>query len=182
MPASQPSSQRAWVMSAVDTYERRLVRFAARLLGDEEAARDVVQHAFLQLCRQQPEKIGGRLGPWLFTAVRNRAFDLLRQRRRANTSGEISVDEIATSNGDPAGLIEHRELGDLLLALVNKLPDAQREVVLLWLEGYAGPEIARISGREHSTVRVHLHKAFKTLREHPAVRKIENLEEKIVRN
>lgn len=182
MPASQPTSQRAWVMSAVDTYERRLVRFAARLLGDEEAARDVVQHAFLQLCRQRPEKIDERLGPWLFTAVRNRAFDLLRQRRQQPLGDGAQLDDMPGDDCDPACVLESRELGDLLLALVEKLPDAQRETVLLWLEGHSGVEIANITGCEKSTTRVHLHKAFKTLREHPAVRKIEMLEERIVRN
>ncbi len=169
-------------MSAVDTYERRLVRFAARLLGDEESARDVVQHAFLQLCRQRPEKIGGRLGPWLFTAARNRAFDLLRQRRRQPLGDGSPLDNLPSDDGDPACLLESRELGDLLLALVDKLPHAQRETVLLWLEGYSGAEIADITGRGKSTTRVHLHKALTTLREHPAVRKVESLEEKALRS
>ena len=41
-----------WVRRAVDRYEGPLTLYAARLLGDADAARDVVQETFLRLCTQ----------------------------------------------------------------------------------------------------------------------------------
>jgi RNA polymerase sigma-70 factor (ECF subfamily) len=72
---------------------------------------------------------------------------------------------------------EQADLGRKLLALVDRLPDAQRECVLLWLEGWSGREIGDITNRTHATVRVHLHKAFTSLREHPEVRRLMSDEE-----
>ena len=45
----------AWVRSAVARYEGPLTLYAARLLGDADRARDVVQDTFLKLCRQDDE-------------------------------------------------------------------------------------------------------------------------------
>ena len=69
-----------WVLEAVDQFEVRLLRFAARLLGDEDAARDAVQQAFLRLCSQSAERLNGREGPWLFAVCRHVAIDVLRKR------------------------------------------------------------------------------------------------------
>ena len=166
-------------MAAVEAYEQRLVRFAARLVRDEHAARDAVQHTFLKLCDQQAECIGNTLGQWLFTVCRNRAIDGLRLRR-----GHVSLDELEPhENGresgtltlrsdepDPADVCVDRDLGETLLTLVETLPDAQRESLLLWLEGWSSPQIAEITGRQSTTVRVQLHTALKSLRQHPRVR------------
>ena len=65
----------------------------------------------------------------------------------------------------------------MLLSLVDHLPHAQRESVLLWAEGWTAKEIAEITERAPATVRVHLHKALKALREHAAVRKLQEVAE-----
>ena len=173
--ATRRDAHRRWVLAAVDAFEQRLVRFAVRLLRDEEAARDVVQHAFLQLCRQTPGKVksledSAMLARWLFSVARNRAMDLLRQqRKRPSLNGELADDWIG-GDQDPAQASEQQEMGQLLLGLVEQLPDAQRESVLLWAEGWNSSEIGEITSRTPATVRVHLHKAFKTLRDHPVVK------------
>jgi RNA polymerase sigma-70 factor (ECF subfamily) len=166
---------RAWIMAAVAAYEQRLVRFAARLVRDEHAARDAVQHTFLKLCGERADRIGGTLAQWLFTVCRNRAIDWLRSRR-----GQILVDTddwqeheaFASDADDPAELCADHELGQVLLALVEELPDGQRESLLLWLEGWKARQIAEITGRKQTTVRVQLHTALKSLREHPRVQAI----------
>ena len=68
--------RREWVLAVLDRYEVPLVRFARRLLRDEDAARDIVQHVFLRLCDQSPSELGDRVAQWLFTVCRNRARDL----------------------------------------------------------------------------------------------------------
>jgi RNA polymerase sigma-70 factor (ECF subfamily) len=170
---------RAWIMAAVAAYEQRLVRFAARLVRDEHAARDIVQHTLLKLCGESEERIGDTLAQWLFTVCRNRAVDWLRSRR-----GEISLHEahadgngrangaVALRDGDPAEICAARDLGEMLLSLVGTLPEAQRESLLLWLEGWPAVQIAEITGRQPATVRVQLHTALKSLREHPRVRRL----------
>ena len=191
MPDHQPhpsrDAHRAWVLSALEQYEQRLVRFAVRLVRDEEAARDVVQHAFMQLCRQSADKreeleTDEAVGRWLFSVVRCRTIDLFRKQQREPTvNGEPAVEMLADA-ASPARMLEQKELGKMLLALVDLLPPAQRESVLLWADGWTAKEIGGITERAPATVRVHLHKAFAALRDHPKVRRLrDGVEETIDR-
>jgi len=55
--ASSTSTRLEWIGSAIDLYQGRLIRFAARITGDVESARDVVQDTFLRLCREDVEHV-----------------------------------------------------------------------------------------------------------------------------
>ena len=55
-----PGTRRQWVLAVLDRYEAPLVRYAARLLGDGDSAREAVQHAFLQLCERSAEEFQRR--------------------------------------------------------------------------------------------------------------------------
>ena len=70
---------RAWLGEALERFERPLTAYARRLTGDLDAARDVVQDAFLKLCQRPFQPNDPRLGPWLFRVCRNRAIDHLRK-------------------------------------------------------------------------------------------------------
>ena len=181
-PTASREAHHAWVIAALEQHEQRLVRFAVRLLGDEETARDVVQHAFLQLCRQPQAKAeelgtGEPVARWLFCVIRRRAYDLFRRQQRQGEANGQPADELLCEELGPVSSLEQKELGELMLSLVDHLPHAQRESVLLWAEGYSGKEIAQITERAPATVRVHLHKALNTLRDHPSVRKLRESEE-----
>jgi RNA polymerase sigma-70 factor, ECF subfamily len=166
---------RQWVLAALETFETRLVGYAARLLhGDEEAARDVVQHAFLRLCDQREDDVGPHLAPWLFTVCRNRAMDLIRERcRREELEGvhKANGHAVTSAERDPAAAAEVGDLHAQLRTLLARLPAAQQEAIDLWAQGLAYREIARVLGRAEVGVRVLVHRGLKSLREHPRVRK-----------
>src|SRR4051812_21582637 len=93
--------QQSWILAALADHELRLLRYALRLVGDEHAARDVVQHAFLRLCEESPADFAAGPAQWLFTVVRHRAMDLLRRRKTQagddepgdhDPSGQVSED------------------------------------------------------------------------------------------
>jgi len=178
------SDQKAWVLAALDQFEPRLLRYAQRLLGNLDEARDVVQFVFLRLCDQSPADLDDRLAPWLYTVCRNRALDLLRTngREKSNgTSGRVAVGRAAnhgapltivnshTREPDPAHTAEQSELHDLLTTLVETLPDNQREALDLWSDGFSYLEISRIIDKQEGHIRVLVHRGLKTLREHPQV-------------
>jgi RNA polymerase sigma-70 factor (ECF subfamily) len=166
------------VLAALEQYESRLVRYAARLLGDGESARDVVQHAFLRLCGQSPDELEGREAAWLYTVCRNKALDLLR--RDAGPNGAIhSLDRepgcaacAASAEPNPAEAAAADEQHALLRGLVDELPEAQREVVELWSHGMPYAAIAQITGLTPGNARVQVHRAIARLRQHPQVRRI----------
>jgi len=166
------ADRREWVLSVLDAYESRLTRYASRLLADEDGARDVVQHAFLKLCDRGSDELRERVGPWLFTVCRNRAVDVLRQRSAA-ASLDVSEAPVAeSSEPDPADTAERRDLHACLAAALADLPAAQREAVDLWTEGFTHREIAEITGRKEGHIRVLVHRALKSLREHPVARQM----------
>lgn len=120
----------------------RVVRYAARLLGDRTEAEDVAQEAMLRLWRVAPEWRQGeaKVTTWLYRVVTNLCTDRLRRRRWVNLDAiPEPLDESASVQ---AGL-EQAERQDALNNALQSLPDRQRQaVVLRHIEGMANPEIA----------------------------------------
>lgn len=162
----------SWVMQALDEHEGKLTRYALRLTGDVHAARDVVQHVFLQLCDHPPESRNGRLASWLFTVCHNRAMDLRRRGDRATSLELVGSETLGSDTADPARLAEAGDSVELLRGVIDTLPDAQRLVVNFWSAGFKYAEIAELLGKTESYVRVASHRAWQTIRKHPAVRKL----------
>src|SRR4051812_24248938 len=91
-----------WIRSAVEQYERPLVRYATRLLGDSERARDVAQDTFLKLCTQDRAEVEYRLAEWLFTVCRNRALDILRKEGRMTRLSDDHMQVCESHDPGPA--------------------------------------------------------------------------------
>jgi len=138
--------QRHWVLSLLEKYETRLVRYAARMLGDEDSARDVVQYVFLRLCERGPEETEGRAPQWLFTVCRNRAIDVLRKRKRIRQFEDGAVECQTGSDVGPASAAERHDLFIQLNRLVATLAVSEREALVLWAEGFSYREISDITG------------------------------------
>jgi RNA polymerase sigma-70 factor (ECF subfamily) len=155
----------AWVRSAVERFEGPLILYASRLLGDPEAARDVVQDTFLRLCGQDRLVIDCRLAEWLFTVCRNRALDVLRKESRMTQLSEEQVLVRTSDDPGPADIIERRESSAQVLGLLESLPKNQREVIRLKFQnGFSYQEIARISGHSVGNVGYLIHVGLKTIR------------------
>jgi RNA polymerase sigma-70 factor (ECF subfamily) len=162
---------REWVLDALQEYELRLLRYALRLLGDEGAARDVVQHAMLRLCDESPHNHPDGPARWLYTVVRNRALDALRLQGRERSLEEDSGSEdlLWTRDFDPANVIERQELLAVLRRLLDELSTPQQEAIVLWSEGFSYGEMAQITSRTEGSLRVTVHRVLERLREHPLV-------------
>ena len=160
------------VLKALDQFERPLLRYATRLLsGDENSARDAVQHAFMKLCEQQVSDLPDNLAPWLYTVCRNRTMDLLRRTRREPVANELQTDAAFAEEPDPASQLERVAMLRLVQELISQLAHSEREVADLWSQGFSNREIAKVTGRNEGAVRVCLHRAIKSLRQHPAIQR-----------
>jgi RNA polymerase sigma factor (sigma-70 family) len=165
MPDQPDAEHGAWVRAAVDRYEGPLTLYAARLLGDADAARDVVQDTFLRLCAHDRAAVAPRLAEWLFTVCRNRALDVLRKERRMSHLSQEHVGRCLSTAPGPPETAERRELAARVLDLLENLPDGQREVIRLKFQnGFSYQEISRISGYSVSNVGYLIHHGMKTLR------------------
>jgi len=172
---SSDAEQSTWIRSALERYERPLVLYAARVVGDAELARDVVQETFLKLWDQDRAELAARLGPWLFTTCRNRALDVKQKEGRmqplANDEAgtlraERRTERPAHGTEDPASTTEARDARSHVLRTIDSLPENQREVIRLKFQSdFSYREIAAITGLSVGNVGFLLHVGLKALRE-----------------
>ncbi len=156
-----------WFRDVVDRYERRLVRYASRLLLDVERGRDVVQEAFLRLAKQDRARVEPRLAEWLFTVVRNLALDVRGKESRMQSLDNVPIDTRTSAEPGPDQAVEQLEARDAVIRVVAGLPEKQQEVIRLkFQEGLSYKEISRITEHSVSYVGVLVHHAMQTLRRH----------------
>lgn len=159
-------SQSEWVREALLKFEGPLVRYAQRITGELELARDVVQETFLKLCRQDRTEVEGHLSQWLFTVCRNRALDVQRKERRMTTT--TTLDQRTSTAGDaaPVAAAEQKDSMAQLLQQLDRLPDSQQDVIRLKFQNELSyREISEITGLTVSNVGFLLHVGLKRLRE-----------------
>ena len=165
---AEPHQQDDLVIQALDQFEIPLLRYAMRLLaGDEDLARDAVQHAFMKLCERDVEEIQNRIGPWLFTVCRNKAMDFLRRAQRHQEHTEN--DCIPAREPGPESELDHKTLLRHVKRIINELPLAEKEAAELWAQDFSNAEIAEVIGQSVATVRVRLHRALSRLRINPCI-------------
>ena len=148
----------------VELYQRAAYAVAYSVTGRHEDAEDAAQESFLvalerlEECRN-PDRFGG----WLMTIVRNRSKNLIRRESLRETD-EIPMG--ATSRSPmPDRVVENIQIRETLEGALRKLPEVQRQIVLLHdLEGWKHREIADRLRLPSGTVRSHLHFARKALR------------------
>ncbi len=156
--------QRRWVAEAFVRYERPLLAYACRLLGgDFGAAQDAVQETFMRLCREDPDKVAGRLAAWLFSVCRTRVIDMKRLKGVLPTSEHAAA--VADDEPGPAAALEADEQSHQLAKLLDELSPRQQEVLRLRLQAELSyREIADVTGLSVSNVGFHLHAAVRSLR------------------
>ena len=120
-------------------------------------ADDLTQEVFASALAQLPAlREPEAFGPWLAAIARNKATD---HHRRSRETVELS-EEVPASDRSALG----SALG--LLEKIHELPESYREtLVLRFVEGMTGPEIAQLTGLAPASVRVNLHRGVRLLRE-----------------
>jgi RNA polymerase sigma-70 factor (ECF subfamily) len=147
-------------------------RFANRLCGETEAAKDLVQETFLNAYRGLNRFRGdARISTWLYT-IASRACLRMRRKRKGEPDRELSLDEfIPTSDGEfrlqirvdglsPEEALQNKELQQALDAAINKLPKKYKMVLVLRdMEGLSAKEVGTIMGLHERAVKSRLHRA-----------------------
>jgi RNA polymerase sigma factor (sigma-70 family) len=154
------------IRSAIDQHQGRLIAFAARLTGDLESARDVVQDTFLRLCLQDLDDIADHLPAWLFRVCRNRALDVRKKEGPLEPLDEMPNPPTAGANGDPHRQLERSENAQRVLAAVAELPAVQQEVLRLrFQEELSYKEISAITHHSVGNVGFLIHTGIRHVRQ-----------------
>jgi RNA polymerase sigma factor (sigma-70 family) len=148
----------------------RLVGAALRIVGDLQAAEDIVQETLLAALDRWPLLgVPERPGAWLMTACRNRARNVVRDTGRAEQRA-LSLRPLlagqAPRDGEMRGITDDR-LRLIAMCCHPLLPtDAQVALTLRMVAGLTTEEIARGFHQPVATVAQRIVRAKRTLKEH----------------
>ena len=165
-------SERAWIRGAqrgsVEDLERlfrehwpRAYRAARLVTGDDAAAEDIAQEAFLAAVRNLDRFDRRRpFGPWLHRIVVNRAIDWGRARALRR---ELDLDGIPEPPAADAPRAEQAD--EIAGALATLAPEQRAVIVLRYLLDYTPGEIAELLELPRGTVNSRLRRGLDRLQE-----------------
>ncbi|MCL2884541.1 MAG: sigma-70 family RNA polymerase sigma factor [Oscillospiraceae bacterium] len=157
-----------------DLSHSHVYSLALHYTGNGHDAADVVQDSYVEMMKHIADlRDPGAFPSWLCTITANRAKKLLdRQARRQNNIRDDgkpdAFDEAAfEAQGEflPAQALEDRQTGEQIVAMVDRLPLAQREVILaFYYNEQSVADIAAATGAPAGTVKARLYYARESLR------------------
>lgn len=149
-------------------YQDSVYTAAYRIMGEAQAASDVVQEAFILAFRRLNTYRGGSFRAWLLRITTNQCYDELRRQRRKPS---ISVEELPDADSDdgpalsadtdtPEQAMQQRELQGAIQQCINSLAPDQRVVLVMSdIEEFSYQEIADHLGANLGTVKSRLSRA-----------------------
>ena len=162
----------------VEKYQKKMVNIAFRIIGDYEAASEVVQDAFVSAFKAMRKFRGdARFSTWLYRIVinasRNRMKQLRTRTQREGTSIEGSGDpedgrKMDPPDPGPSALdqVEKREVEAKVQACISALDDEYREVLVLRdIQGFSYDEISDILKIPDGTVKSRLFRGREALKD-----------------
>jgi RNA polymerase sigma-70 factor (ECF subfamily) len=154
----------------VRRYYPRVLGLCRKLLGNREVAHDAAQEAFIRAYRKlHLYDPAHRFSAWLMTVTARLCVNLGRRTRQEAEPWESLGDgdgRLADQKAGPAEQAERAELARRVAEAVRSLPDLYKPVAILrHLEGLGYREIADVTGLPIGTVKIHLFRAKKHLRE-----------------
>ena len=143
-------------------FERPLLYYLRKVLGDEDRAYDVLQELWLKVVRTIRQLVEpAALRVWLYRAAHGLAVDQIRRRQVRQAAEQEHAMAV-----DAAGLEPEFTAVDAqaIHRALDELEAREREVVVLFfLESMSLEEIADVVGRPVGTVKSRLHYAKRAL-------------------
>ncbi len=157
----------------VEDQKKLVYNLALRMLGNEEDAWDISQEAFLKAYTNLTGFRGDcKFSSWLYKLTTNLCLDFIRKRNRHKTvplvyedeDGDSSYLEIADDSYCPDTQTEQKQLRESVRNGLSKLPELQREILLLReIGGLRYDEISKHLNIEEGTVKSRIFRARKKL-------------------
>ena len=158
-------NEKAW-KSLYDYFYAALCAYTQRILQNHGAAEDLVQEVFMSIWNtdRQFESVQD-LTRYLYRSCYNNALLSLRNHHLHDSIlNRIGHEESGMTEDDLYELTVRQEVTRQLYVHINNLPEEQKKVLLLVIEGYSREEIAEQLGVSVNTIKTHKSRGFKTLR------------------
>jgi len=147
----------------------RILAFAQRILGSEDAADDCAAETYIRVWRDAAKYDAGRgcAMAWLFTMCRSRALDQLRTNRRTGELGDaVELESGMDTAEGPESLISMFDADASVHPLLLQLTSEQRKLIgLAFFHDMSHSEIAVATGMPLGTVKSHIHRALTAMRQ-----------------
>jgi RNA polymerase sigma-70 factor (ECF subfamily) len=174
-PSSDPALMAAFVARderaagvLYDRFASRVYGLGIVMLGNEQAAQDLVQDTFVKLWRTaarfDPER--GRLETWVLLTARSLAIDLLRRRvlesRSLQAVGPAPEHDPAPGPDDLAATADLSARARRAMATLSA--EQRSALELAYFGGRTTAEVAALEGIPQGTVKTRIHAALLKLR------------------
>jgi len=157
-------------------YDRKIYNFIRRMIRDRNTMDDLYQEVFLRAySTRQRYAPRANFSAWIFTIARNLVIDHHRSRRSnvialgdhlENQSADSSITPNTSFGADPEASILRKEREELLMRAMEKLPDSQREVLVLSrFHHLSYGQIAEITGKSPEAVKQIAYRGVLTLKD-----------------
>jgi RNA polymerase sigma-70 factor, ECF subfamily len=151
----------------VDRYKDLVYGLVYRLTSDRSQVDDMAQDVFLKVHRGLPYFRGeARLSTWIYRIVQNVCFQARSRRMPEISLDERDADRPRREPGSVDGSFADLELRDRLEKAIARLPDQYRVLIAAhYLQGMQYEALAESLNIPLGTVKTHLHRAKRRLRE-----------------
>lgn len=157
----------------VRRYQRPIVGYVFRMLGDYDAALDVTQEVFIKVYNSLHRYSSDyKFSTWLYRIAHNATIDHIR--RNSNNAQSLETEskegayqlQIESRDPSPEKVRERKEWRAEIDTVVKRLPPAYRELILLrHSQDLSYDEIADVTGLPLGTVKNRLFRAREMMRE-----------------
>lgn len=159
MPMGGPEQDRRY-REAVAAFGPALDRLARGYEADADLRRDLRQELHAAIWRSLA-RFDGRcsLRTWIYRVAHNTAAShVLKHRSKHRFVALEAIEDEARSDDDPERAVLERDARQRLLALVQALEPADRQLTLLYLEDLDSVAIGEVTGLKPSAIAVKIHR------------------------
>jgi RNA polymerase sigma-70 factor (ECF subfamily) len=137
----------------IQAHERIIHKVVSLYVDHPEDRKDLFQEVLLQAWKSFRNFKGqSQFSTWLYKVSLNCVLTFRKKETRKQAAEkEQWTSEVSTTN-------EPKETHELLYELIKKLPEVDRMLISLHLDGYKNKEIAEISGMTANHVNVKIHR------------------------
>ncbi|HTL08495.1 MAG TPA: RNA polymerase sigma factor, partial [Chitinophagaceae bacterium] len=147
-------------LSEVRQHQGIIYKLVLLYAADEEEKKDMYQEILLQAWKSLHSfKGASKFSTWLYRLCINTLLTQKRKKTLVDYTDSLNVYEHATETSMLAD-----RAGSLRWA-IRKLPEIERAIVSMHLEGYENSEIAAMTGISNNNVAVKLHRSKQRLQE-----------------
>ena len=151
-----------------DRHSRSAFSLAYRMMGEWQAAEDLIQEVFLKVWRAAGSYRAGRgtVRTWILSIVRNRSIDQLRSTAsRRRTQDKIEASAPRSQPSEAFSETWRNSQRDQIRQVLNTLPPEQAKVLtLVYFSGYTHVEIAGFLNIPLGTVKGRLRLGLEKMR------------------